>query len=146
MRYQLEDEIDLPRARVVELLLDPQNLTKWQPDLLSVEQLAGEPGQVGAKSKQVNRQGKGELEIIETITVINHPGEFCATYEAGDVWNLIENRFYEVGATKTRWVLVSDFRTTNIMMKLMTLFAPSMFKKQTATFMNRFKEFAEATG
>ncbi len=145
MRYQLDLEIDLPRERVIELLTDQQNLTKWQPDLLSVEHLSGEPGKVGAKTKQANKQGKRELEIIETITVTNHPGEYCATYEAGDVWNLIENRFYEVSENKTRWVLVSDFRSTNIVMKVMTFIAPGMFRKQTKTFMNQFKEFAEAS-
>ena len=144
MRYRLEQEINLHRDRVFALMLDHQNLTKWQPDLLSVEHLSGVPGQVGAKTKQVNRQGKGELEIIETITVRKPPEELCATYEAGSVWNLIECRFYDIGNDRTRWVLTSDFRSTNIMLKLMTIFTPGMFKKQTAKFMNRFKEFAEA--
>lgn len=146
MRYQLEREIDLPRERVVELMIDHRNLTKWQPDLISVEQLTGEPGQVGAQSKQVNRQGNRELAIIETITVKNLPEELCATYEAEGVWNLIECRFYDLGANRTRWVLTSDFRSTSIMMKLMTVFAPGMFKKQTTKFMSRFQEFAEASG
>ena len=145
MRYQLEQEIDLPRERVVELMLNHQNLTKWQPDLLRVEHLSGVPGQVGAKTKQVNRQGNGELEIIETITVRSPPEELCATYEAGSVWNLIECRFYDIGVNRTKWVLTSDFRSTNIMMKLMTIFTPGMFRKQTTKFMNRFKEFAEAS-
>ena len=80
MRYELEQEINLPRERVVELMLDQRNLVKWQPDLLSVEHLSGVPGQVGAKTKQVNRQGNGVLEIIETITVVSPPEELCGTY------------------------------------------------------------------
>ena len=88
MRYEMELEVDVPRERLVELFLDQDNLMKWQPDLLSVEVLSGEPGEVGTKTMQVNRQGKRTLDIIETITVMNPPEEFCATYEAGPVWNL----------------------------------------------------------
>ena len=146
MRYQLEQEINLPRERVIELMLDQSNLMKWQPDLLRLEHLSGEPGQVGAKTKQVNRQGKRELEIIETITVMNPPEELCATYEAGGVWNLIENQLYELSESKTRWVLTSDFRSSNFLLKLMTIFAPGMFRRQTTLFMDRFKAFAEAAG
>ena len=130
MRFQLEQEINVPRAKVVDLMIDQQNLTRWQPDLLSVEHLSGEPGRVGAKSKQVNQQGKRTLEIIETITVMNPPEELCATYEAGGVWNLIECRFYESGVDRTTWVLTSDFRSTNVMMKLLAFFAPGSLRNK----------------
>jgi hypothetical protein len=43
----------------------------------------------------------------------------------------------------TRWVLDSHFKFSGLMMKLMALLLPGMFKKQTLTFMQRFKEFAE---
>src|SRR5688572_20621412 len=68
MHYRLELEINAPRERVVELFLDPDNLQKWQPDLVSFEQIgSGAPREVGAKSKQVHRMGKREFEMIETI-------------------------------------------------------------------------------
>lgn len=145
MRYQLELDIDLPRERVLELFLDPESLPKWQPDLVSFEPIGGEPRQVGAKSRQVHRMGGREVEMIETITVRNHPNEFSATYEADNVWNLVENRFAEAGERKTRWTVNSDFRCSGLV-GMMAFFLPGMFKRQTLLFMNRFKEFAEKSG
>ncbi|MGI9324132.1 MAG: SRPBCC family protein [Pseudomonadales bacterium] len=145
MRYQLEQEIDAPRELVFALMQDHQNLTKWQPDLLSVEHLSGVSGQVGAKTLQVNRQGKGQLEIIETITESRPPETLCAMYEGGSVRTLVECQFSDLGENRTKWVLISDFQSTNILMKLMAVFAPGMFKKQTTKFMNQFKDFVEAT-
>jgi hypothetical protein len=127
-------------------MLDQENLTKWQPDLVKVEHLSGVPGEVGAKTNQVNRQGRGQLEIVETITTMRPPDEFSATYEAGSVWTLVECRFYEIGKNRTRWVLTSEFRSTNVLVKLMTLCMPGMFRKQTTKYMQLFKDFAEASG
>lgn len=146
MRYQLELEIDLPRERVIELFLDPENLPKWQPDLVSFEQVSGgEARAVGAKTKQIHKLGKREVEMIETITAHNYPDEFSATYEADGVWNLVENRFLDVDERKTKWILESEFRCSNLVMKIMTFLMPGMFKKQSLMYMNRFKGFAEAT-
>ena len=143
MRYQLELDIDQPRERVIELFLDSENLYKWQQGLVSFEHLDGqEARQVGAKSKQVHKMGRHEVEMIETITAHNYPDEFSATYEADGVWNLIENRFIDVDGSKTKWVLDSEFKCKGIM-RLMAFFMPGMFKKQTFTFMQMFKEFAE---
>jgi uncharacterized protein YndB with AHSA1/START domain len=144
MRYQLELEINAPRGRVVDLFLDPDNLKKWQPDLVSFEQVgSGAPREVGAKSKQVHRMGQREFETIETITVHNPPGEFAATYEAEGIWNLISNRLTETPEGTTRWVLDAHYKFSSLMMKLMALLLPGMFRKQMLTFMQRFKEFAE---
>jgi len=145
MRYQLELELAAPRERVVELFLDPENIPKWQPSLVGMEPIgditAREPG---AQTRQLHKMGKREVEMIETTTVHNYPDEFCATYESDDVWNLIENRFYESGPETTRWELVSEFRSTNWMMKVMIVLFPGMFKKQTRTFMDYFKQFVES--
>jgi uncharacterized protein YndB with AHSA1/START domain len=144
MHHQFELEINAPRERVVELFLDPNKLKEWQPDLVSFEQIgSGAPREVGAKSKQVHRMGKREFETIETITVHSPPEEFAATYEAEGVWNLISNRFTGTAEDTTRWVLDAHYKFSSLMMKLMALLLPGMFKKQVLTFMQRFKEFAE---
>ena len=143
MRYQLEHEIDLPRERVIELFLNPENISKWQTSLVTMEQISGEGREVGAQTRQLHRMGGRELWITETITVNNYPDEFCAVYEGGGTHNLIENRLYKAGENKTRWVLVSDFSGSKFGIRLMTFFMPGMFKKQTQTFMDIFKDFAE---
>ena len=142
MKYTLELEINLPRNRVIELFDNPDNLKKWQPDLISFEHLSGEAGQVGAKSRLRYRTGKREFEMIETITVNKLPDEFSGTYEGKGFWNKVENRFSESGADKTKWVLDSEFKVGGIM-KIMSIFMPGLFKKQSLKFMKQFKEFAE---
>lgn len=142
MKYTLDIEIDLPRAKVVELFDNPDNLKKWQPDLVSFEHLSGDPGQVGAKSKLLHKMGKREVEMIETVTSRNLPDEFSGTYEAKGVWNLVENRFVEVDENKTKWILDTEFKCSGFM-RIMALLMPGMFKKQSFKFMQQFKEFAE---
>ncbi|MEM7034592.1 MAG: SRPBCC family protein [Chloroflexota bacterium] len=145
MKYTVEIEIDLPRENVVALFDDPDNLKKWQPDLVVFEHQSGELGQPGAKSRIVHQMGKREVEMIETIVTRNLPDEFSGTYEAKGVWNKVENRFYELGENKTKWTLDSEFQCTGFM-RVMAFLVPGMFKKQTAAFMKQFKDFAEKTG
>ena len=143
MPYRLELDLDLPRTRVVELFLDPGNLSDWQPDLVSFEHVSGEsPRAVGAKNRQVHRMGRREVEMIETITEHDYPERFSATYEADKVWNLIENRFTELGPEKTRWVLDCEFKCGG-MVRVMAFLMPGMFRRQTMKFMEMFKDYAE---
>lgn len=143
MRYQLEVDIDLPRKQVIDMFLNTENLAKWQPSLVAFEPIDGhETHEIGAKTRQLHKMGRREVEMIQTITKYNYPDEFSATYEADGVWNLIENRFIEIGEQKTQWVVVSEFKCSGLI-RLMAVFTPGMFKRQTLTHMKQFKEFAE---
>ena len=145
MRYQLEIEIPAQRERVTALFLDADNLKKWQPSLMRYEVIGGGAFRgVGAQSKQLHTMGNREIEMLATITVDNAPEEFSATFEADDVWNLVENRFAEIDNGRTRWTLTSDFRSSKWWMKALMLFFPGMFKKQTREFMDNFKAYVEA--
>jgi hypothetical protein len=110
MKYRSEVTIDLPRERVVELFDNPDNLAKWQPGLLSFDHIEGELGKPGAKSRLVYDENGRKVEMIETIITRDLPDEFSGTYQAKGVWNRIDNRFYEDGSSRTRWVTESDFR------------------------------------
>ena len=144
MRYEHKLDIKAPREHVIKLFEDPQNLKEWQPELLSIETLCGTPGELGAKSKHLTMQGKQIQEITETITVKRPPDHYSATYETGSVWNLVENRFYQIEPTKTRWKVISEFNSSNILTKIVTVFMLAAYKKQTREAMDRFKEFAES--
>lgn len=145
MRYQLELELDAKRDRVVELFLDADNLKKWQPSLVRFDVVGdGEFRGVGAQSRQLHRMGNREVDMLATITVENYPENFSATFEADDVWNLIENRFVEQAGNRTAWTLTSDFRSSKWWMKGFMVLFPGMFKKQTQEFMGHFKEFVES--
>ena len=144
MKYVCELVIDLPRNRVIELFDDPDNLVKWQPDLLSFERLSGEPGEPGAKSRLLYNQGGRKLEMIETVTVRDLPDEFSGTYEAKGVKNWVNNHFVAEGPKKTRWVAESELQFSGLM-SVISLFMRGAFPKQTRQIMQRFKDFAEAS-
>lgn len=143
MKYITEVAINLPRNKVIELFDNPDNMQKWQEGLKSFEHISGEPGQPGAKSKLVYDMNGRKIEMIETITERNLPDLFSGTYEAKGVFNIIQNKFIEESADKTKWITESEFQFSGFM-KLMGLFMKSAFPKQTLKMMNDFKKFAES--
>lgn len=142
MKYTVDIIIDLPRPKVISLFDNPDNMHKWQPDLVSFDHLSGDPGQPGAKSKLQYKMGKREIEMIETVTKNDLPNEMSGTYETKGVFNIISNRFEEVSEKQTRWVSENEFQFSGFM-KLMGIFMKGAFPKQTLKFMNQFKAFAE---
>ncbi len=145
MQFTCEITIDLPRQRVIELFDNPDNMQKWQPGLGTFEHLSGTPGQPGAKSRLVYEMDGRRLEMIETITVRNLPDEFSGTYEAKGVDNIVKNYFFEDGPSRTRWVTENEFRFSGYM-RLIAPFISGSIKKQSTTYLQRFKEFAEGEG
>ncbi|MDJ0645438.1 MAG: SRPBCC family protein [Flavobacteriaceae bacterium] len=147
MKYSNEIEIDLSRERVIELFDNADNLSKWQPDLISFEHISGEPGKVGAKSRLKYDMGKkgGKVEMIETIVKNDLPEEFHGTYEAPGVFNQMQNYFTEVSPGKTKWKSDTFFKFSTFKMKLFGFLMPGAFKRQSYKFMENFKSFAEAS-
>ncbi|MEO9851259.1 MAG: SRPBCC family protein [Reichenbachiella sp.] len=143
MNYTVDITIDRPRSEVIELFDNPDNMSKWQPELVSFEPLSGVPGQPGAKSKLHYKMDKRDVEMIETITKNNLPDELAATYETKGVYNVISNRFEVLNENQTKWVSENEFQFTGFM-KVMGIFMKGAFPKQTLKFMNQFKAFAEA--
>ncbi len=143
MKHSCDIEINAPRSRVVCLFDNPANLVKWQPDLIKFEPISGTPGQPNAKSRLVYRAGKGEFELIETITVRNLPDEFSGTYESKMGTTKIRNRFIDNGAT-TRWIVDTEF-TGSGMMKALSLLMGGVMRAQTVKVVQAFKGFAESS-
>lgn len=145
MTYTSAVSIRLPRNRVVELFDSQENFWKWQQGLISFDHIEGTPGEPGAVSRLVYDMNGRTVEMTEKIVSKNLPDEFSFTYESKGVWNRCVNRFVVISPEETRWDMESEFRCSGFM-KLMTLLAPGMFRKQTLADMNRFKAFAEASG
>lgn len=141
VKYESEIVVNLPRKRFIELFNNTENMKKWQSTLEEFEHISGEPGKEGAKSKMIYKERGGTMEMIETITHANFPEAFHATYEASGVFNIQENFFYDEGDS-TRWKAISEFQFSGIW-KILSLFMRRAFRKQTLSFMEMFKEFAE---
>lgn len=144
MKYTCELTINAPRERVIELFDNPDNLKKWQPDLVSFKHISGTPGQPGAKSELVYNMNGRKCEMVETVTERALPDRFCGTYDAKGCHNIIENRFEDVG-DQTRWTMVSDFRFSG-MMRILGLLMRGSFPKYSRKMMNNFKAFVERGG
>ena len=142
VKHSCDIEINAPRSRVVALFDNPANLVKWQPDLIKFEPISGTPGQPGAKSRLVYRAGKGELELIETITLRNLPEEFSGTYESKMGVTRISNRFIDNGPT-TRWIVDTEFTGSGIM-RLLSGVMDGVMRAQTLKVVQAFKTFAES--
>ena len=144
MTYTCSVQIALSRDKVTELFDSTENLMAWQPGLKTFENLEGEPGQSGARSKMVYDMNGKTVEMIETVINRDLPDELSFVYEADKVWNRCVNRFDDLSPDVTTWEMESEFRCKGFM-KLMTILMPGAFKKQTLADMKRFKEFAERT-
>ena len=80
--------------------------------------------------------------MIETITFNDLPKEFHSNYITKGVTNIQKNYFHEEDG-KTRWVSEAEFKFSGFM-KLMSFFmGKGVFKKQSMSFMEDFKSFAE---
>jgi hypothetical protein len=142
MNFTTQVVIGLPRPRVIELVSDPANLPEWQPGIKSVELIAGERNTVGARSRVVFDFRGFRLEMIETIVAYAPPEIFAARYEAKGVRNLVENRFFDDGPEKTRWVLSNNF-TFSGLISFVSPFVRDSIPQQNRDAMQRFKIFAE---
>jgi len=140
MKFKCSVEINLPRAKVVELFDNPDNLLYWQDGFMSMEHLSGEPGKEGSKT----RLNYKKLSLVETITENDLPESFHGSYEGNWGKNMMYNYFDKLSENKTQWRSELDYVEMNgFMMKLMKTIMPGMFRKQTQKWMDQFKAFAE---
>lgn len=142
MKYTCEVLIRRPKEKVAVLFENPRNLQHWQPGFISVTHLSGKPGQAGSRSRLLYKMDKREIEMIETVNSNTMPDAFNSTFETKNVVNIQENRFEKVGDNITRWVSYNEFRFGGIM-KLVAIFMPGAFKKQSQKYLDMFKEYAE---
>ena len=139
MHYTLEIEIDQPREKVAELFGNPEHLGCWQPGFVRMDPIEGEP----EKTRLLYLNRGREVEMIETVTVDQLPDEFTAIYEAPGMQIEVSNRFEEVDSIRTRWISENDAQVSGFMMRLVTLVMPGCFRKESLTYMQNFKAFAE---
>ena len=142
MKYTDEIEINQPINKVVELFDNEDNLFKWMNGLQSIEHLEGKPGEKGSTTKMLFKEGKREIEMIETILENKLPEEFTATYEAKGVYNLAKISFVSLTDSKTKYLTEQEFQLKGFI-KLIGWLMPGAFKKQTNKYLKMFKEFAE---
>jgi hypothetical protein len=144
MKFTCTVIIDLSIEKVIELFDNIENLKEWQDGFVSFENISGTQGKPGAKSKIIYRSGKHVIELVETITVKNLPHEISGIYENEHMVNTMRNLFTSLGATQTKYEAELEYTAFNgFVPKMMALFTPGLFKKQTQKWLDQFKAFAE---
>ena len=141
MKYTCSIDIDKPVDELIELFDNPDNLSKWQPGLISYEHMSGTPGEPGSKARLHYKMNKRDVEMIETVISRSH-GEFTATYETNGVTNISKNSFEPINEHRTRLISEQEFKFSGFM-KLMGWFMPGAFRKESEKYLHRFKEYAE---
>ncbi len=140
IRYTLEREIQKPTDQVVRLFMDRELMFKWQPGLLSSDQV------VGSESPRYKLRfafGRRKMTMTETIIRNELPAYFEGTYEMKGVHNRVINRFIPLGNHATRWVCENEFRFKGIM-RIVAYFMRDSFRQQSEIIMKNFKGFAES--
>lgn len=143
LRYSTEVTVARSRDDVIAIIQDPAQAPHWMEGFVSAEPIEGEPWATGSKSRLTFKMGKRDMEMVETILTNNLPDGYHVEYTTDGVRNEIENRLIAVSDTETRWEMDNVFEFGGFMMKLMGGLMPFMFKKQTATYAQNFKAYAE---
>ncbi len=144
MKHQGFIDIDQSRDIVVKLFANPNNLKEYQDGFIRKEFVSGNEGQNGAVSNMYYQHGKGEMELVETITNNSLPDVFEASFYHIHMDNTMKCRFEELSENKTRYHYEYEYTRINwVMPKLMSILFPSMFSKPAEKWLRQFKEFAE---
>ncbi|HEU5486531.1 MAG TPA: SRPBCC family protein [Microlunatus sp.] len=153
MKYTVGIEVALPRETVAQLLADPAHLQKWLRGLVLHEPLNGEHGQLGTTSRVVMQLGKQKVECTEIITrrepvdLHDIPEDSVVHFDREIVgegmWNAVRDQLTVTGPQTTLWQSESEYRFSGVLMRLVGLLMPGVFRKQSQQHMQDFKAFAE---
>ncbi len=143
LKYSTHVTVARSRDEVIAIVKDPEQAPHWMQGFVSAEPTSGEPWAEGSMSKLVFKMGKRDMVMDETITANQLPEGYSVRYDSGGVRNFIDNRFVVVSDQETRWEMDNVFEFEGMMMKIMGTLMPFMFKKQTETYAQNFKAWAE---
>lgn len=141
--------IDLPLDQVMQLFQNQDYFKEWQDGLVGFENTSSSVGELHSTRKMKIRMVGTTITMNETITHIDLPHLWEATYRTKGVINHQSNRFREseiktdtVTKKVTHWDAYSSFKFTG-MMRLIARSRPQLFTNQTYAYMKSFKKFAE---
>ena len=144
MKIKHSVEINKPIEVVAKYFADPEYLSFYQDGFLRKEMISGAPGEDGSVSHMYYKQGKREMEIVETITANNLPQAFEGFYHHAHMDNTMKVTFTALEDDRTLYESEIEYiRISWIMPKLISILFPGMFRKPPAKWMKNFKDFVE---
>ncbi len=144
MQFTCQVTINQPIDKVVQLFQDPTNLPHWQDGFIKLEPISGTPKQPGSKTRLLYKQGRGTMELIETLQVYNLPQEMIGEYYHKHMTNTMRVTFTQLSPTSTQYTTEIEYTSFRGLLPKFMSFFPSIFKNQTQKWLNNFKTFAES--
>ncbi len=142
MRYSLSNIINKPLEVVVEKFKEPEGAKEWMPGLQTIEPISGEPLAVGSKTNFTFLHKNKEMKIEEIVLEQDLPNSVKFGYKSSMGYNEVEMRFRKISENETEQVNESYFELKGFM-SIMGFLFKGMFKKQTVTYMEGFKNYCE---
>jgi uncharacterized protein YndB with AHSA1/START domain len=142
MKLKFESVIDASQDTVWAAFDNPDNMTRWQTNLVSFTHISGDPGQPGAAAELVYDEKGKKVVLKETITERRKPEFLAGTYVTTMSKTTIVNHFEAVDENSTCWTSWCNF-TLQGFMRIMSLFVSDSIRKRTKADMERFKLMVE---
>ncbi|WP_025741501.1 SRPBCC family protein [Aquimarina pacifica] len=142
MKYTTRVIINQPLELVTKEYKSRKNMKHWQKGFVSVEPLVIEEEKTGTTVKLIYRIGKKEIEVTETIILMDLPESIHRTFDSKNIYNIQENNFEKLPNGSTKWTSTNEFRFSGSL-KFMKPFLYAAFKNKSYMQMQNFKVFIE---
>lgn len=143
MKLRFDIEIGADVATVWDAFDDPDNLPRWQDNLVSFSPLSGTPGQPGAVAELVYDEGGREVTLKETVMERREPDFRACSYDTAQGTTLIVNHFVSIGEAQTRWSAWCNYTFTGVA-RLLAVVLRGRIRARTERDMQRFKLMVES--
>ena len=142
MKYTISNTINKPLEEVIEKFRYTEGAKQWMEGLQEIEHVSGKPGEVGSKSNFYFLYKKKEMKISETILEQNFPNQIKFAYQSPMGYNEVEMLFEQLSDNSVKQTSNNYFELKGFM-KVMGFLFKGMFKKQSFTYLNGFKNYVE---
>ncbi len=144
MKFQCHVDIYAPIDKVLDLFDNPNNLQYWQQGFISYTSISGKPGTMDSKTRLRYKQGRNDIELIETILVDDLPQERKGLYVHKHMTNTMSNSFQDLGDGTTRYIAEVHYtEISHPIAKFISWIFPGLFKRQVQKWMDNFQKFVE---
>ncbi len=144
MKFTCEVTIEKSRKEVTELFANPAYLGEYQKGFLRKNLISGAEGEQDAISKIYYKQGRGEMELTETITENQLPEYFIGHYHHIHMDNTMKSVFTSLSENQTLYSAEIEYIAfRGFIPKAMAMLMPWIFKSQVNKWLRNFKVFCE---
>ncbi len=141
--YTAEVTVNKPVAEAFRKFNDPGTLSRWIPEMKSLEILEIKPGMVGTKMKMIIENNGKRMELFEEVTAYEENKLIGLSFNSGMMQK--EDRVEFIGSGETTTIKGTYTATgSNLFYKSLFSLFKNQFKSIDETYLNNFKTFIES--